>query len=219
MYADRYGRAPMRPGSLAAAVAINGALIAALLFSAPEILKPPETPFEGYPVNADPPPPLPKPEQRVERAKAPVTDPLPFIPNPRIDLPLPPVNPEIGTIDPPPIPSDPGSGTEPRVTVDPPRPAPVLVDAAPDPRYARDFQPDYPPSERRAGNEGKVTVRLLVGADGRVKEVQRLTAASDAFFDATRRQALARWRFRPATRDGVPHESWRTMTVRFVLEG
>ncbi|WP_235524059.1 energy transducer TonB [Sphingomonas sp. Leaf33] len=51
-----------------------------------------------------------------------------------------------------------------------------------------------------------------------MKSVERVDAANDAFYDATRRQALNRWRFRPATRDGVPYETWRTMTVRFVLE-
>ena len=91
-----------------------------------------------------------------------------------------------------------------------------MVDAAPDPR-AR-FQPDYPASERRSGIEGVVVVRVLIGADGRVKAVQQVRAASDAFFEATRKQALARWRFTPATHDGVPVESWRTMTVRFRLE-
>ena len=46
-----------------------------------------------------------------------------------------------------------------------------------------------------------------------------ISSASDAFLDVTRRQALAKWKFRPATRDGVPYETWRSMTVRFVLEG
>ncbi|RSU21387.1 hypothetical protein CA223_08115 [Sphingomonas koreensis] len=35
--------------------------------------------------------------------------------------------------------------------------------------------------------------------------------------EATRRQALARWRFKPATRDGVPVEGWKTMTLRFQI--
>ena len=30
-------------------------------------------------------------------------------------------------------------------------------------------------------------------------------------------QALRKWHFKPATRDGVPEESWRTMTLTFVL--
>lgn len=58
---------------------------------------------------------------------------------------------------------------------------------------------------------------MLVGADGRVKAVERVSATSDAFFTATRRQALSQWRFRPATRDGAAIESWYRMSVTFVL--
>jgi protein TonB len=94
---------------------------------------------------------------------------------------------------------------------------PVLVGARPDPRFARALQPDYPPSERRAEREGRVTVRVLVGIDGRVKQIELVSAASDQFFEATRRQALEKWRFTPATRDGIPEEAWRTMSVTFVL--
>ncbi len=60
---------------------------------------------------------------------------------------------------------------------------------------------------------------MLIGTDGRVKRAERVSAASDAFWAATERRALDKWRFRPATRDGVPVEAWRTMTVRFELEG
>ena len=62
-------------------------------------------------------------------------------------------------------------------------------------------------------------VRVLIGADGRVKEIVRLSATSDAFWEATRRRALARWRFRPATEDGRPVESSMTLTVNFELTG
>ncbi|MEI9850246.1 MAG: energy transducer TonB [Sphingomonas sp.] len=99
-----------------------------------------------------------------------------------------------------------------------PRPL-LFVAAQQDPRFARDFQPDYPPPEIRSGREGKVTVRVRIGTDGRVKEVQQVQATSAAFFEATRKQALAKWRFKPATRGGVPEESWRTMNLRFELTG
>jgi protein TonB len=62
-------------------------------------------------------------------------------------------------------------------------------------------------------------VRVLIGTDGRVKEVQQISAASTAFFEATRKQALTKWRFTPGTRDGAPVEAWRTMAVRFELDG
>lgn len=61
-------------------------------------------------------------------------------------------------------------------------------------------------------------MKVLVGIDGRVKAVELVSADDPGFAEATRRQALRHWRFRPATRDGVPVESWRTMTVRFRMD-
>ena len=66
------------------------------------------------------------------------------------------------------------------------------------------------------GREGKVVVRVLVGIDGRVTQVELLSAASNTFA-ATRKQALSKWRFTPATRDGVPQEDSRSVAVTFVL--
>lgn len=216
MSVDRYRRQGANSTSFVAALAVNAALIAVIATSAPAIFAPPETVLDGYNVPiAPPPPPPPVPEKR-EVATQPAATTIP-IPDRKVDVDVPSVN-DIATIDVlPPIadPTPPGSGTG--VTVDAPRSAPVMVDAAPDPR-AR-FQPDYPASERRSGLEGVVVVRVLIGADGRVKSVERVRAASAAFFEATRKHALARWRFSPATEDGIPVESWRTMTVRFLLQG
>jgi protein TonB len=113
-----------------------------------------------------------------------------------------------------PLSTDPGP-------IAPPQPIaePVIRQAVPDPAVADRFQPDYPPAKVRSGEEGLATVRALIGSDGRVKAVELVTASDPAFFEATRAQALRWWRFRPATRDGVAIESWRTMTVRFRLQG
>lgn len=81
-----------------------------------------------------------------------------------------------------------------------------------------DLQPPYPASEERAQREGVVRVRVTIGPDGRVIAVERLSATSDAFWQATQRQALSRWRFRPATLDGRPVEGSQVMTVQFRLE-
>jgi protein TonB len=62
-----------------------------------------------------------------------------------------------------------------------------------------------------------VTIRVLIGTDGRVKAVEKVRTASDAFFRATESQALRHWRFKPATLDGKPVESSKVMTVHFRL--
>jgi protein TonB len=81
-----------------------------------------------------------------------------------------------------------------------------------------DLQPPYPPSEERAQRGGTVQLRVTIGADGRVTGVQRIAATSDAFWRATERQALSRWRFRPATLDGRPVEASKVMTVTFRIQ-
>jgi len=94
---------------------------------------------------------------------------------------------------------------------------PVFKTPRLDPRYAGALQPSYPPGAIRNNLEGVVTVKVLIGTDGRVKDVQAVRSDEQLFLEATRKQALGKWRFLPATRDGVAIESWREMTVRFVL--
>lgn len=114
-----------------------------------------------------------------------------------------------------------GEGIDPGPTIilppaDPPR-APVLVDAGIDPRALPQFQPDYPGAMIRQGLEGSVTVRVTINAEGRVTDIARVSATDESFWLATQRHALRKWRFRPATRDGVPVATTKVMTVRFTL--
>jgi protein TonB len=94
---------------------------------------------------------------------------------------------------------------------------PVFVQAQVDPRYRDSLQPPYPPAEQRMDREGSVRVRITIGPDGRVTAIERLSATSDAFWQATRRQAMSRWRFRPATEDGRAVAGTMTLTVTFRL--
>jgi protein TonB len=223
MYADRHA-SRVNPASLGIAVVINVAAIAAVLFAPPVITKvlkdpdlkiftpPPDTIPDPVPPPAERSAPKPLPRQSIDTT-------TPLTPIPSTDFTLP---------DQPPMPPAPpsqleGTGTEPgpiRATtiVDPPKPLPVLTAPSVDPRYAADLQPTYPPEERRAGRDGRVVVRVLIGVDGRVKQVEPVSATSDAFLRVTRDRALSRWRFKPATRDGIPVEAWRTMALSFVLE-
>lgn len=217
MYADRNTRSPgIKPGSLAAAVAINGGVLAALLLAPPmKVFGPSKDPFELINVPSPPPPPDPAPP--VLRDSPPKAQPI--APKLLVDVLQPPTKVDIDTrpFTAESVGRDDGvvQGTGTGVIIDPPVTPPLIVDPEIDPRYLRDFQPDYPPAEQRAERSGTVTVRVLIGTDGRVRAIEPVTATSDDFFAATRRTALARWRFRPATRDGVPFEKWRTMRVTF----
>lgn len=110
-----------------------------------------------------------------------------------------------------------GDGGQTVETVTPAYPDPVFVQAMPDPKRMRDFQPDYPGAMIRAQIEGFATVRVFIAADGRVETVELVDTNNAAFWQATREQALHHWRFRAATRDGTPVASTRVMTVRFRL--
>jgi len=107
----------------------------------------------------------------------------------------------------------------PEVLPPPPPPAadPVRREAEFDARYAANVQPPYPASEQRAEREGTVRIRVTIGTDGRVRSAERLSATSDAFWRSAERHVLSNWRFRPATVDGRPVESTRTMTLYFRL--
>ncbi len=94
---------------------------------------------------------------------------------------------------------------------------PVVTEVGIDPRAMSAFQPDYPGTMIRQGVEGAVTVRVSVGADGRVTGIERLSATDEAFWIATQRHAMRKWRFRPATRDGVPVPATKVLTVHFRL--
>lgn len=217
-YGDRYGAGPaFKPGSMALALGLTVAPIAALVMGL-QITNviPKTTILEAYPVPPDqpPPPPDPKPQPKtdapVELVYTPPHPPVPVIPTDTFattETPPPPLTePTVGKA------PDPGPVLTPVVVA-----KPVMVDALIDPRYQNLLQPPYPPEEQRAGNSGRVVLRVLVGTDGRVKQVEKVSAASDAFFAAAQRQALGKWRFKPATKDGVPIEQWKTMSLRFVL--
>jgi protein TonB len=76
-------------------------------------------------------------------------------------------------------------------------------------------RPVYPDMARQAGIEGTVLVRVLVGKDGKVKDVIYIDgpeALKEAAFDCARTAV-----FRPALMDHKPVEVWVVMPVTFRL--
>ncbi|MEM1180632.1 MAG: TonB family protein, partial [Acidobacteriota bacterium] len=74
--------------------------------------------------------------------------------------------------------------------------------------------PVYPQSARASGAEGDVVLTLVVDADGSVESVDVTRGLSPAL-DAAALEAVRRWRFRPATQDGVPVRVEHRVTLRF----
>lgn len=206
------GSGPSRAG-IAGTIAVHALLVGGYFLIPAQVIED-IIPKIIFARNIPLPPPSPEPvveQKAVTKPQPSQSDTRPFVPEPTFDLKPATDNPG-STIKFDPIvikPFDPG-------IIDPPR-NPVLTAVAPDPRYMRDFQPDYPPAMQRAQEEGKVTVRVSIGADGRVIDVEKIFATTDAFWEATRAQAMRKWRFRAATRDGVPVASEKVMTVHFQL--
>ena len=77
--------------------------------------------------------------------------------------------------------------------------------------------PRYPPAARRAGVEGRVVVRGIVRRDGRIDNVEIIRDLPYGLGESAR-QAVSRWRFRPASFNGEPIDVYYTVTVNFKLQ-
>ncbi len=70
-----------------------------------------------------------------------------------------------------------------------------------------------------APREGRVRVRLLVRSDGTVASAEVVVSSGDPELDRAALDALGRWRFEPARRDGVPIDSYYLVWVSFQARG
>ena len=205
---------------------VNGGAIAALiLFPSVVMIDEPGEKWRPDDLTEMPlPPPPPKPEVTQEpKTDQPVlkqSQTTIDVPKPLVETPSnPPINPGFGT-------SEPFAGiigpTTPGVEAGFPKvvkpPKPVFIGPTLNQRYASGFQPIYPTSLRRQEITGDVRVKVLVGTNGRVKQVQELDATHPDFFAATEKQALRKWRFNPATKDGKKVEAWFTISVKFEMD-
>lgn len=99
----------------------------------------------------------------------------------------------------------------------PPVPAKVdLPSSAAD--YLQNPAPVYPPASKRLGEQGKVLVRVFIGADG---VPQRAELKRSSGFDRLDRSALdyvMRCRYVPGKVGGVAQAMWYEAPVNFVLE-
>lgn len=77
--------------------------------------------------------------------------------------------------------------------------------------------PDYPYQARERGIEGYVAVKVLVGKDGEVRQVNILKSKPKGVFDQTVRKAMPGWRFQPGEVGGEPVTAWVTTTLHFRL--
>ncbi len=88
-----------------------------------------------------------------------------------------------------------------------------------DPRYDHYQQPNYPGSARALGIEGRVTLEVTIGVDGRVMDARLINSSgSDDLDTAALKHAKRYWRFKPATEDGKPVISTLKRNILFKLD-
>ncbi len=93
--------------------------------------------------------------------------------------------------------------------------APPGLDAA----YLRNPPPRYPLAARRAGEQGTVTLRVLVTREGLPSRVDVEKSSGSPYLDTAALEAVKAWRFTPARRGAEPIESWVLVPIVFRLEG
>lgn len=81
----------------------------------------------------------------------------------------------------------------------------------------RNLPPVYPPEAKSAGQQGKVVLRVLVGADGKASQTQIFTSSGHQLLDDAALKAVSSWRFVPGQRNGVAEAMWSLIPITFAL--
>lgn len=75
--------------------------------------------------------------------------------------------------------------------------------------------PVYPADAKAKGLSGKVVLELLVGVDGKVKQVKLVSSEGGSGFEQASISAARKWKIHPATKDGKPVQGWVRVPVEF----
>ncbi len=174
-----------------------------------ELVPPPAPPV--------PEPPKPQPVVRPAAVKTPAPKPQPA-PTPVLNAPPAPDAPTVAANTPtdaaPVAPASPVAAPAPPAPPAPPRIELPSSHAA----YLQNPAPAYPAISKRMGEQGKVVLRVLIGADGLPQKVELQQSSGYDRLDRQAQEAVLRWRFVPGKRNGVPETMWNLVPINFVLE-
>lgn len=84
--------------------------------------------------------------------------------------------------------------------------------------YLQNPKPAYPPLSKRLGEQGKVIVRVLIGADGQPRQAELRQSSGFERLDQAALNTVLKWRYVPGKRGGVAEEMWFNVPINFVLE-
>ncbi|MFO1082425.1 MAG: energy transducer TonB [Reyranellaceae bacterium] len=163
---------------------------------------PPDLPPPAFPVPPPPPKPVEKaPEKPPEPKKAEPPKPRPAPPKPAQAAPATPGPP----------------AAQPAAPAGPPAPSGPRTVTAAQLGYVVAPNPVYPQRSRRAGEEGKVMVRVLVDVAGRPAQVSLQASSGHGALDEAALSAVRAAQFRPYAEAGVPQAVWVLVPINFVL--
>ncbi len=178
-----------------------------------EFITPPAPKADTTKPPTPPTPPIP-PRQSVVKARQPVAPPAPQ---------------PLAIADASPAPNAPTGVTSPQPPA-PPIAAPVAAaPAAPagppkvelpssDADYLQNPRPAYPPISKRLGEQGKVVVRVLIGADGMPQKAELKKSSGFERLDRSAMDYVMKCRYVAGKVGGVAQAMWYDAPVNFVLE-
>jgi protein TonB len=85
------------------------------------------------------------------------------------------------------------------------------------PNYRLNPEPKYPEIARRHGYEGLVVLTVLVSDSGNVGKIEMRESSGYGVLDQSASDAVRKWTFIPAKRNGQAVSSWVVVPIRFVL--
>ncbi|NII12120.1 energy transducer TonB [Oleiagrimonas sp. C23AA] len=96
----------------------------------------------------------------------------------------------------------------------PAKPAPVSIQDA---VLTHQVKPRYPTAAVRSSQEGWVDVEFTVGTDGKVNDAHVVEAKPHHVFDRSAVDAVSKWRYKPALRNGKPMAVTMRRRIVFTL--
>jgi protein TonB len=149
-----------------------------------------------------PPPAAPQPRPTVKPPPSLVDVPTPVVPV---------IQPVANIVTPPPPQVQPQAA--PVAAATPARPVSIDLDAA----TVAGAPPTYPIESRRRHEQGTVRLRVVIGTDGRVKDISVASSSGFDRLDKAALEAVRRWRFQPQMQAGVAVEAVGTLPIPFRL--
>ncbi len=197
----------------AAEIIIPAEVLSEFLTPQPPAPPAPPTPPAPPPPKPAPPKPSPTPPKPRVAKPTPAPEPMPVA----IAVPTPAPAAPVGVVEPQPA-AKPVEAPVAAAPAPAAPPAPAIVQPSSDASHLNNPKPVYPAVSKRLGEQGKIVLRVLIGADGIPQKVEIKQSSGFERLDRQAVDTVTRWRFVPGTRNGVPEAMWYLQPINFVLQ-